>query len=291
MVFIRFFSNFAGDFNIVYLKLISAVRKVYAFLLLTMLLCIGCEWRLKPNDEQPPKGIEVERYDRIQAHYLTTGDRAALQQLNTSYPEQTRTLIEDLLRIGRVNDADIYTKFLHLYQDSVLRAIIADVEREYDDMSDLSRELNNAFEELNDALPDFEMPMIYAQIGTLKESIVVSGNTLGICLDKYLGENYPIYQKFYTESERHQMVRKMIVPDCLGFYILSLFPFPETSSMTLRHNHMMKIQWVVNHLLKKEVFTSPEVKSVNTYMQKHHQMTIPQLLESSDSTIVTLPNN
>ena len=60
--------------------------------------------------------------------------------------------------------------------------------------------------------------------------------------------------------------------------------------MTLRHNHMMKIQWVVNHLLKKEVFTSPEVKSVNTYMQKHRQMTIPQLLESSDSTIVVLPN-
>lgn len=267
------------------------MRKVYAFLFLTMLLCIGCEWRLKPNDEQPPKGIEVERYDRIQALYLTTGDRAALQQLNTRYSEQTRTLIEDLLRIGRVNDADINTKFLHLYQDSVLRTIIVDVEREYDDMSDLSRELNKAFCELGDALPDLEIPMIYAQIGVLKESIVVSGNTLGICLDKYLGENYPIYQQFYTERERHLMVRQMIVPDCLSFYILSLFPFPDTNdSMILRHYHMMKIQWVVNHLLKKEVFDSPEVKSVNAYMQKHRQMTIPQLLESSDSTIVVLPN-
>ena len=266
------------------------MRKVYAFLLLTMLLCIGCEWRLKPNDEQSPKGIEVERYDRIEALYLTTGDLAALQQLNTRYPEQTRTLIEDLLKIGHVNDADINKKFLHLYQDSVLRAIIADVEREYDDMSDLSRELNSAFEELSDVLPKFEMPMIYAQIGTLKESIVVSDNTLGICLDKYLGENYPIYQQFYTEMERRWMVRQMIVPDCLSFYILSLYPFSETDDHSLRHYHMMKIQWVVNHLLKKDIFTSPEVKTVNAYMQQHSKMTIPQLLESSDTTIVVSPN-
>ncbi|MBQ8657312.1 MAG: gliding motility protein GldB [Prevotella sp.] len=257
-----------------------------------MLLCIGCEWRLKPNDEQKSLRVDVERYDRIQALYLTTGDRAALQQLNTQYPVQTRTLIEDLLKIGHVNDADINSKFLSLYQDSVLRAVIADVERSYDNMDDISDELTDAFEELKDVMPDMELPTVYAQIGTLKESIVVSGNTLGICLDKYLGEDYALYQQVYTESQRRQMVRAMIVPDCLGFYLLSLFPFPDTGETAdFRHRHMVKIQWVVNQLLKKDVFTNDAVKSVDTYMHRHRQLTIPQLLESADTSIVVLPEN
>ena len=257
-----------------------------------MLLCLGCEWRLNPNDEEKSKRVEVERYDRIEALYLTTGDRAALQQLSTQYPVQTRTLIEDLLKIGHVNDADINTKFLQLYQDSVLRNVIVDVERNYEDMSDISTELTSAFEELTDVLPDMEVPMVYAQIGTLKESIVVSGNTLGICLDKYLGEDYTLYQQAYSEGQRRQMVRSMIVPDCLGFYILSLYPFPGTDETpALRHRHMVKIQWVVNQLLKKDVFTGDAVQSVDKYMRSHRQLTIPQLLESADTSMVVLPED
>ena len=104
MELIRFFSIFANDFNINFQKLISQVRRIYFALLACMLLCIGCEWHLRPKDVQSSEDVEVERYDRIQALYLTTGDRSALQQLNTRYPEQTRLLLEDVLNIGVVND-------------------------------------------------------------------------------------------------------------------------------------------------------------------------------------------
>ena len=56
-----------------------------------MLGCIGCEWQLRFDEPE----VVVDRYDRIQSLYLTTGDYSALQQMNTVYPMQTRTLIED----------------------------------------------------------------------------------------------------------------------------------------------------------------------------------------------------
>ena len=246
-----------------------------------MMLCIACEWRLKPNEERDAEEVVVERYDRIQALYLTTGDRSALQQMNTRYPEQTRMLIEDVLNIGPVNDPAINIKFLHFYQDSVLQAIIADVERKYADLSDLDEELQSAFKELRTVVPDFQVPVIYAQIGALTQSIIVGDSMLGICLDKYLGADYPLYAQFYPEDQRKQMTRQMIVPDCIGFYILSQFPIQESDTTAdSRHRHMGKIQWVVNKVTHKRTFNNEYVKAADTYMRSHRHTTVRQLLES-----------
>jgi hypothetical protein len=46
---------------------------------------------------------------------------------------------------------------------------------------------------------------------------------------------------------------------------------------------MGKIQWVVNKVTKKRVFTNDHVKAVDSYMHNHRQVTVPQLLESADS--------
>ena len=43
--------------------------------------------------------------------------------------------------------------------------------------------------------------------------------------------------------------------------------------------HMGKIQYVVNRVTKKRVFTNDNVKSVEAYMRKNPKTSIPQLLE------------
>lgn len=40
--------------------------------------------------------MKVERYDRLESRYVITGDFSALQQMNTEYPIETRTLVEDV---------------------------------------------------------------------------------------------------------------------------------------------------------------------------------------------------
>ena len=75
---------------------------------------MGCEWNLKLDVAgKSSSAIRVERYDRIESLYLTTGDFSALKHMNIDYPIQTRTLIEDVLKIGRVNDPQINSKFLN----------------------------------------------------------------------------------------------------------------------------------------------------------------------------------
>ena len=230
------------------------MRKVYYLLLAVLLGCISCEWQLKSFDDQDVT-VVVDRYDRVQSLYLTTGDFSALQQMNTVYPQQTRTLIEDVLRIGKVNDQQVNTIFLRFYQDSTLQTLISDSEQQYANMDDINQQLTEAFSYLKDQIPNLEVPNVYAQIGSLDQSVIVGNGAIGICLDKYLGEDYPLYHREdygYSAEQRLMMTRRYITPDCVGFFLLSLYPMPmdRPLSQKERDTHIGKIQWVVQRLCR-----------------------------------------
>lgn len=238
------------------------MRKIYFILFLVMVACIGCEWHLRTDEQAVKPAVSVERYYQIEIRYLTTGDVASLQQMNTSYPRQTRTLIEDLLQLGQVDEALIHTRFYTYFQDSTLQLLLSDVKRMYDDMSGIDDELSASFLSLHKMLPHIEIPEVYAQVGSLDQSIVVGRGILGISLDKYLGEDYPLYLRYgYTERQRKTMTREYIVPDCLAFYLLSFYPLQVEDEPTpeQRRQHMGRIQHVVNQAMDRAVFSSEYV--------------------------------
>ena len=241
-----------------------------------MTVCTGCQWRLPPPDEEAKDDVvTIERYDRPEMLFLTTGDFAALQQLKTVYPTQTRMLIEDVLQLGQVDDTDINTRFLLFFQDSTLQVLMADVEREFGSLDDESRRLAEAFARLRSMLPDAELPVVYSQIGSLDQSIIVGDGQLGISLDKYLGSDYPLYLKYgYSEQQRQMMTRRYIVPDCLGFYLLSLYP---PSADSLRMEQMARIQYVVNRAMNERFFTNDGIAEVERYL-KGKRISIAELL-------------
>ena len=262
------------------------MRRIYILLLAVMLVCIGCEWRLTSSDDKQEVRVAVERYDRIQSLYLTTGDFSALQQMNTVYPQQTRTLIEDVLKIGHVNDSEINLKFLAFYQDSTLQTLLAEAEQQYANMDDINQGLTDTFARLQEMIPDIEVPLIYAQIGSLDQSVIVGNGLLGISLDKYLGKDYPLYLREdygYTEEQRRVMTRQNIVPDCIGFYLLSLFPMPSeyAQSQLGRDMHIGKVQWVVNQAMNETVFNTLYTRNVGHYMKSHPDVTTTELLQKN----------
>lgn len=273
------------------------IRKTYYILIIVLSLCIGCQWHLKPgHGASVSEGVEIERYDRIESLFLTMGDYSALQQMKTVYPEQTRMLVEDVLHLGRVNDPDIDIRFLRFFQDSTLQQLINSVQQQYANIDDLNEQLADAFERMKQELPEVEIPRVYAQIGSFDQSIIVGHGSLGISLDKYLGADYPFYLEHYDERQRRMMVRSMIVPDCLSFYLLSAFPpkrffeplWSEPAGDSLRRErdaHMGRIQWVVNQLMGRDVFDSEAVVRIDQFMKKHRGMRYDLLLRISEETL------
>lgn len=255
-------------------------------LLSALFLCSACELRLKLSDDESETTsfIKIQRYDRLEARYLTTGDFSALQQMSTEYPTETRTLIEDVLKLGQVNDPEINTHFLNFYQDSVLQTIILDAERQYANIDDLNKDFTMAFEKLRQWLPDIVIPMVYTQITALDQSIVVSESSIGISLDKYLGEDYPLYVRYYTPEQRAMMKREYILPDCLSFLLISQYHLPnfDTCEQIERDYHIGKIHWVVNKVLGHRQYQSEIIDNVEKYMMKHSNVNYHDLLKDRD---------
>ena len=263
------------------------MRKIYGILFFIMLVCFGCQWQLKPNDDDGAVNISIARYDRIESLYLTTGDYSALQQMNTYFPMQTRTLIEDVLHIGKVDDPETNSRFLRFFQDSTLQRMLVDVQQEFAEMDDIDEELASAFERLQREMPAIEIPQIYAQIGSFDQSIIVADGSLGVSLDKYLGADYPFYQQNYSDDQRSMMNREMIVPDCLSFYLLSLYPMPRDvmNKQESRDQHMSKIQWVVNEVTGRQVFKNDLILAVGRYMENNPRQSFDDMLRCSSKTI------
>ena len=281
-----FFSNFAKNEGQI------TVRDIHAFTylaILQLLLLCGCNYKLKPFAEEQPDTLEVkvQRYDRMESLYLTTGDFSALQQMSTEYANETRTLIENVLNLGTVDDPEINNKFLRFFQDSTLQAIIAEAEMQYANTDDLNAQLSAAFHKLKQMMPDIKIPIVYAQICALDQSIVVGDGSIGICLDKYLGADYPIYQKYYNLEQRKTMTREHIVPDFLSFYLVTSYPlenFSEASQEDLML-HWGKVQWVVNKIIGKKFFKTEGVNRVDRYMAKHPNTSVYTLLTSKSTPI------
>lgn len=127
--------------------------------------------------------------------------------------------------------------------------------------------------------------LVYTQIGALDQSIIVGDQTIGVSLDKYMGAKYPIYKKFnYSSEQLETMNRSYIVPDCVSFYLLSLYPLKnyDTRSQLEKDLHMGKVMWVTNKVMGSDVFDTDYIRMINRYMKKHPSITVAQLLESDD---------
>ena len=242
----------------------------------------ACQLKIWDDNSADGSGTEVTvaRYDRLQSRYLTTGDFSALQSMNISYPMETRTLVENVRQLGTVDMPDINERLLKFYQDTTLQTIIAEAETQYADMDDINKELSEAFGQLRKHIPDFPIPVVYTQIGALTQSIIVGDGIVGVCLDKYLGKDFPVYDRYYLEYQKETMTREHLVPDCLTFYILSLYPMEnfDNSTQVMRDRHIAKMMWVVNKVTGKNTFDTPELRRIDQYMKSNPKVTISQLL-------------
>ena len=261
------------------------MKRNVIFFISILFFCLGCQFKFSPSEEQNNHTFQIKRYDRLEYRYLTTGDFSALQQMNTEYPIESRTLIANVLKIGEATDPNINTTFLNYYQDTVLQTILADAEAKYANMDTLNHQLGMAFAKLKKFLPNIQIPLVYAQISALNQSIIVGNQSVGISLDKYLGTNYALYKHFdYTEAQRKQMTKEYIIPDVLSYYLMSLYPMKgfETCPQNDRDLHVGRIQWVVNQALGCHFFKNKFVENVDNFMRRNPQITYVQLLRSDN---------
>ena len=224
-------------------------------ILVSILTLTACFSDGQKNFMQKDEGISIYRYDRLQYEASLSNSVAAIQKMKIESPQATRILIEDVLGLGTVNAPKVNERLRDYYKDTVLIQVMTDVRDRFKDISELEKEFTKVFERLKKEIPSFVIPKVYTQISALNQSVVVGDSLLGISLDKYLGEDYPIYKRYYYAFQRKTMNPERIVPDCLTFYLISQYPFSWDWEHRSLFDVMMfrgKIAWVVEKIMKAD---------------------------------------
>ena len=240
------------------------------FILLGLIVFSSCSVDRREGGRLGNEYIKVHRYDRLEYEAAMFNSMLAMQRMNTEWSHATRLLMEDVLDLGPVDQPDINGKFCAYFNDSILVALMKDVDVEYRDLSDIEDDLTDGFAKLEKEIPFLPVPRVYSQISALNQSVVVSDSILGISLDKYMGADYPLYKRYYYPNQRRFMSRDRIVPDCFTFYLLGQYPFRwEESHRTLFDllMHRGLVAWIVDKILGSDKpgkislgYTDEEVK-------------------------------
>ena len=219
--------------------------------ILVGMLFASCGISTGKDAEQKKEEISVLRYDKLLSEYVRSNSFSALQKLTMDYRLPTKVLIEDVLAIGTVKDDTISQRLQKFYSDSTLIRLVRDVEAKYPNLDNVEKELTNGFRKLQKEVPDTKVPFIYSQISAFNESIILVDTLLGISLDKYMGEDYPLYKRFYYDYQCRSMRPDRIAPDCFAFYLLSRYgmDYHEGTCLIDLMMHSGKINYVVQNLL------------------------------------------
>lgn len=196
--------------------------------------------------------VKITRLDKMQADYIINGNPLTAEEMTMNCPEETKILIENVLHIGTVNEPNIIAKIRNYFTDSPERLqLVKDVEKKFDSMGTLEKDLKKAFQTLHQEVPGINEPHFYTQISGFNQSMVVGDSILGISLDKYMGKSYPAYKKYFYDTQIRQMEPKRIVPDCVQFWLESKYPLPQNKQTTLLQVmiHFGKIHWTTRYVI------------------------------------------
>ncbi len=202
------------------------------------------------------RGVLITRIDKLEADFVLNESSVAMQEMAIGYPEETKILIEDVLRIGSVKDLDVESKLKDYFvKDSMRYQLVKDVVAKFDNLGVLGKNLKKAFSDLQRKMPGMHIPQFYAQISGFNQSVVVGDSILGISLDKYMGADYKPYKKIYYQYQIDQMRSSHIVGDCLYFWLESKYPLRISKDMPLLDVmvYFGKINWAVYHILGDEL--------------------------------------
>ncbi len=174
--------------------------------------------------------------------------------MNTDYPRETKLLIEDVLAVGQVDEPRIEYKVRAYYMDSTMQELFQEVHRQYGDVSDLARDFTKAFRALKEAEPGFPIPHVYTLVSGLNQSLIVGDSLLGISLDKFLGSDFPLYQRFYHPYQMRTMCRERIVSEALTAYLRGTYHLPHDRVPTVLDRVLIvgRMHWIVAKVLKRK---------------------------------------
>ena len=197
---------------------------------------------------QNAEPLQINRFDRTLLRWLEhPADSAALDSLRSSYRPMLELTGKGILNVQSPEQEEFFPRLTNYYGEPTLRSLYRDAINSFDSTSDIEKTMGQAFAFLESIFPERIVPTLYMHVSGFNQNILVSDSALSLSIDKYLGEDYPLYHQFFPDYERAKMTRDFASVDYLLGWLMSEFPFEGRENVLLdRMIYSGKIYYILS---------------------------------------------
>lgn len=194
--------------------------------------------------------VELKRFDKELHNYLVDPTSIKEDSLRLVYGDFLKAYgsvaINDLQSDGK----DFFPKIRKYFSNPQLDQLYTDVLTTFADMSEYEKELYEVNVLIQNNFQGKHLPVLYAYVSGLKSNTIVLQNGIGISLDKYLGEDYPLYTQFFEKYKRIQMTPRMLIRDLVKAWVMTEMPISNKKKDLLSNMVVQgKVIYILSQLL------------------------------------------
>ncbi len=194
-------------------------------MLLSISILSGCNSDpLDVNVNNIEVDLKLKRLDIDLFNLNPSAGQTDTKALEKKYGQFFTDYCEGVLQIGNPETPSFSYSVAQFITDESILTLYEDAQYEFEDISDIEKDLLGAFRYFNYHFPDSAIPEIVFNISALNYAIVTTETTLAIGLDMFLGADYPIYPMAGLPKYRFDnMKRNQILPQAMKGWLQSMF--------------------------------------------------------------------
>lgn len=231
-----------------YLYIIAAICvSIIAF---AVLMPFFSKSPLDVNVKNIEADITIERFDKAFCYGYTPAEIIANGQ---KFGDFFDIYSNNIIGCGNYNDRAFYECIKVFFADYSVSEAYTAVEKEFEDIEDISTMMEDAFKHYKYYFPEENLPRLITFIAGFNQSVVIGEDFIGIGLDKYLGSNCELYNMMQIpEYAKSDMERSRIPYNVLTAMLEDRYPYNcETDNLINRMIYNGIILYGVNALLPK----------------------------------------
>jgi len=180
--------------------------------------------------------VLVERFDK---EFYMCSDMSTYPEVGSlaeKYPLFFDLYNTHIISCGSYSEQSYYQCLKVFFSDYSVVEAYSSVNKVFSDCSDVQETLNEGFRHLLYYYPEENLPRVVTFVAGFNQSIVLMDGYIGIGLEKYLGEDCPLYDMLQIpEYARREMQRNRIPIDVMTEWFHDKHPFAsETNNLANR---------------------------------------------------------
>ena len=227
-------------------------RYIYVIVIISFAL-ISCKREKRRADLTGIEcNIKIERFDSLFWGLDTTRLAEEFAKLQAEHPNITPIYTENVVQFGHPDSAITHDTYKLFRSNKEVGKLYEDALKIYADVSDIEKDLTEAFRRAKYFLPQFPTPRVYCHVSGLNQSLIVDEEFISLSIDNYLGADYQLYKEIgIYKYQRPNMRREKVAPDYITAWLSSEFSNSLADNLLSDMIRYGKILYTVSVLLPK----------------------------------------